>query len=99
MKSADRSEYVDQPATLKRDWEEKFAGRRDSDRFPFTSQRPLGALRSILPREAIVVAGPGNTQGAVKQTFPVYAPRIGHLLLLSHRMPWRISSRRVVSRW
>ncbi|MEU1667606.1 hypothetical protein ABZ547_29320 [Streptomyces sparsogenes] len=33
------------------------AGRRDSDRFPFTSQRPLGALRSVLPRDAIIVAG------------------------------------------
>ncbi|MEV7797322.1 thiamine pyrophosphate-dependent enzyme [Streptomyces sp. NPDC087512] len=54
---------------------EKLAGRRDSDRFPFTSQRPLGALRSVLPRDAIIVAGSGNTQEAVKQTSPVYSPR------------------------
>ncbi|WP_330327699.1 hypothetical protein [Streptomyces pseudovenezuelae] len=39
-------------------------GRRDSDRFP--SQRPLGALRNVLPRDAIIVAGWGNTQGAVE---------------------------------
>ncbi|MFG2803464.1 thiamine pyrophosphate-dependent enzyme [Streptomyces pseudovenezuelae] len=48
-------------------------GRRDSDRFP--TQRPLGTLRNMLPRDAIIVAGSGNTQGAVKQTFPVYSPR------------------------
>ncbi|MFF7565970.1 thiamine pyrophosphate-dependent enzyme [Streptomyces pseudovenezuelae] len=48
-------------------------GRRDSDRFP--TQRPLGTLRNVLPRDAIIVAGSGNTQGAVKQTFPVYSPR------------------------
>ncbi|MDC4466914.1 thiamine pyrophosphate-dependent enzyme, partial [Acinetobacter baumannii] len=45
------------------------------NRFPFTSQRPLGALRKIFPRNTIVVVGSGNTQGAVKQTFPVYEPR------------------------
>jgi acetolactate synthase-1/2/3 large subunit len=70
-----RTQYLAELATLQRDWEEKLAGRRDSDRFPFTSQRPLGALRSVLPRDAIIVAGSGNTQGAVKQTFPVYQPR------------------------
>lgn len=74
-KGVDRSEYLAELASLKQDWEEKLAGRRDSDRFPFTSQRPLGALRSVLPRDAIIVAGSGNTQGAVKQTFPVYSPR------------------------
>ncbi|MEV4143515.1 thiamine pyrophosphate-binding protein [Amycolatopsis sp. NPDC049691] len=73
--AADRPEYLAELASLKADWEEKLAGRRDSDRFPFTSQRPLGALRSVLPRDAIIVAGSGNTQGAVKQTFPVYGPR------------------------
>ncbi|AYC38425.1 thiamine pyrophosphate-binding protein [Streptomyces griseorubiginosus] len=71
----DRSEYLAELARLKQDWEDKLAGRRDSDRFPFTSQRPLGALRNVLPRDAIIVAGSGNTQGAVKQTFPVYSPR------------------------
>ncbi|WP_069874118.1 thiamine pyrophosphate-binding protein [Streptomyces malaysiensis] len=75
QQGSDRSEYLAELATLKRQWEEKLAGRRDSDRFPFTSQRPLGALRSVLPRDAIIVAGSGNTQGAVKQTFPVYSPR------------------------
>src|SRR5262249_22176951 len=51
------------------------ATRRDSDEFPFTSQRPLGELRKLMRRDGIIVAGSGNTQGAVKQTFPVYLPR------------------------
>lgn len=73
--SVDRTEYL---ADLKHNqdlWEAKLATRRDSDRFPFTSQRPLGALRKIFPRDTIVVVGSGNAQGAVKQTFPVYSPR------------------------
>lgn len=71
----DRGEYLSELAALKHEWETKLAGRRDSDRFPFTSQRPLGALRSVMARDGIIVAGSGNTQGAVKQTFPVYEPR------------------------
>jgi acetolactate synthase-1/2/3 large subunit len=70
-----RADYLAELATLQQDWERKLASRRDSSRFPFTSQRPLGALRNALPRDGIVVVGSGNTQGAVKQTFPVYEPR------------------------
>ena len=70
-----RSAYLAELADLQSDWEVKLSSRRDSDRFPFTSQRPLGDLRKVLPRDAIIVLGSGNTQGAVKQTFPVYEPR------------------------
>jgi acetolactate synthase-1/2/3 large subunit len=59
----------------KGEWEEMLATRRDSHEFPFTSQRPLGALRKVMHRSGIILAGSGNTQGAVKQTFPVYEPR------------------------
>jgi len=59
----------------KAEWEEMLAARRDSHETPFTSQRPLGALRKVMDRSGIIVAGSGNTQGAVKQTFPVYEPR------------------------
>jgi acetolactate synthase-1/2/3 large subunit len=59
----------------KADWEEMLAARRDSSESPFTSQRPLGVLRQVLDRNGIILAGSGNTQGAVKQTFPVYEPR------------------------
>jgi acetolactate synthase-1/2/3 large subunit len=59
----------------KGEWEEMLATRRDSHESPFTSQRPLGALRKVMDRSGIVLAGSGNTQGAVKQTFPVYEPR------------------------
>jgi len=59
----------------KAEWEEMLAARRDSTETPFTSQRPLGVLRQVLDRNGIVLAGSGNTQGAVKQTFPVYEPR------------------------
>lgn len=71
----DRAAYLAEIAVHKGEWEVKLAERRDSDRYPFTSQRPLGALRNVLPRDAIIVVGSGNTQGAVKQTFPVYEPR------------------------
>lgn len=71
----DRREYLAELGTLLDDWEKKLASRRDSDRFPFTSQRPIGALRKVFPRDTIVVVGSGNTQGAVKQTLPVYQPR------------------------
>ncbi|MGS0625780.1 thiamine pyrophosphate-binding protein [Ralstonia sp. VS2407] len=73
--TADRPEYMEDLAKNQAQWESKLATRRDSDRFPFTSQRPLGALRKVFPRNTIVVVGSGNTQGAVKQTFPVYEPR------------------------
>jgi acetolactate synthase-1/2/3 large subunit len=73
--SVDRAAYLTVLAELKREWEKLLATRRDSDRFPFTSQRPIGALRKVFPRDTIFVVGSGNTQGAVKQTLPVYQPR------------------------
>jgi acetolactate synthase-1/2/3 large subunit len=70
-----RSAYLDDLDGLKAQWESLIASRRDSDDSPLTSQRPLKELRELLPRDGIVVVGSGNTQGAVKQTFPVYEPR------------------------
>jgi acetolactate synthase I/II/III large subunit len=70
-----REEFLADVRRAKADWEAMLAPRRDSRDTPFTSQRPLGALRKLMARDGIVVAGSGNTQGAVKQTFPVYAPR------------------------
>lgn len=70
-----RTEYLDELREVNAKWEEKHESRRNSDRFPFTAQRPLGALRKIMDRDGIIVAGSGNTQGAVKQSFPVYEPR------------------------
>lgn len=70
-----RGTYLAELSSLKQEWETKLASRRDSDRFPFTSQRPLGGLRNVMERDGIIVAGSGNTQGAVKQTFPVFEPR------------------------
>jgi len=59
----------------KAEWEAMLAQRRDSHESPFTSQRPLGALRKVMDRNGIILSGSGNSQGAVKQTFPVYEPR------------------------
>jgi len=70
-----RDAYSSELETLKQEWENTLSERRDSERVPFTSQRPIGDLRRVLPRNGIVVAGSGNTQGAVRQTFPVYEPR------------------------
>ncbi len=66
------------------------ATRADSAETPFTSQRPLRDLRRVLPRDGIIVAGSGNTQGAVKQSFPVFEPRT-HLTSGSYSsMGWAI---------
>ncbi len=56
-------------------WEKMLAPRRESTETPFTSQHPLKILREVLDRDGIVTVGSGNTQGAVKQSFPVYSPR------------------------
>lgn len=70
-----RERFLQDVRRAKADWEAMLAPRRDSRETPFTSQRPLGALRKVMARDGIVVVGSGNTQGAVKQTFPVYEPR------------------------
>ena len=71
----DRSPHLAELRRLKHAWEAMLAPRRDSDDAPMTSQRPLRELRAVMARDGIIVAGSGNTQGAVKQTFPVYEPR------------------------
>jgi acetolactate synthase-1/2/3 large subunit len=72
---ADDPEYAAELASMKKDWADQENSRLDSDQVPFTSQRPLRDLRRVMERDGIVVAGSGNTQGAVKQSFPVYEPR------------------------
>jgi acetolactate synthase-1/2/3 large subunit len=70
-----REDYMAEIASVKADWAQKEATRLDSDQVPFTSQRPLRDLRRVMDRDGIIVSGSGNTQGAVKQSFPVYEPR------------------------
>ena len=70
-----RADHLAELDALKREWAANMATRVDSEDTPFTSQRPLRDLRRLLPRDGIIVAGSGNTQGAVKQSFPVYEPR------------------------
>ena len=72
---ARRESFLNDVQAAKIEWEAMLAPRRDSHDSPFTSQRPLGALRKVMDRDGIILAGSGNTQGAVKQTFPVYEPR------------------------
>ena len=45
------------------------APRRDSHESPFPSQRPLGALRKVMDRSGIILAGSGNTRRR-QATFP-----------------------------
>ncbi|MBM6584188.1 thiamine pyrophosphate-binding protein [Microvirga sp. BT689] len=59
----------------KADWVAQVSPRESSHETPFTSQRPLVALRKVLDRDGIVVVGSGNTQGSVKQSFKIYSPR------------------------
>lgn len=48
------------------------------------------ALRKVLDRDGIVVVGSGNTQGSVKQSFPIYEPRT-HLTSGSYSpMGWAV---------
>lgn len=72
---ADRSAYLAEVLQLQVEWRAQLATRLDSDASPMTSQRPLKALREVLPRDAIIVVGSGNAQGTVKQTLEVYEPR------------------------
>ena len=71
----DSADHLAQLHRLKEKWAEQIAARTNSSDFPFTSQRPLRDLRRVLDRDAFVIAGSGNPQGAVKQSFPVYEPR------------------------
>lgn len=72
---AKRAGFVADVLKAKADWRAQVLPRETSRQAPFTSQRPLVALRSVLDRNGIVVVGSGNTQGAVKQSFPIYEPR------------------------
>ena len=74
-KALDRREtFLADVARAKKEWAEKVAPRLEG-RNPMTSQFPLQELRAVLPRDGIVTVGSGNTQGSVKQSFPVYLPR------------------------
>ena len=84
------AEFHAEIAQAKAEWRALVEPRETSRETPFTSQRPLTALRKVLPRDGIVVVGSGNTQGAVKQSFPVYAPRT-HLTSGSYSpMGWAV---------
>jgi acetolactate synthase-1/2/3 large subunit len=71
----DRADQLAQLDALKAAWATHTDQRTNSDEFPFTSQRPLRDLRRVMDRDGFVIAGSGNPQGAVKQSFPVYEPR------------------------
>jgi len=70
-----RDTFLADVKKAKADWAAMVSPRENSRETPFTSQRPLMALRKVLDRDGIVVVGSGNTQGAVKQSFPIYLPR------------------------
>lgn len=70
-----KQQFLNDIAKAKKEWEDKVAPRLNSTEAPFTSQFPLKVLREVMDRDGIVTVGSGNTQGAVKQSFPVYHPR------------------------
>lgn len=72
---SDAADHLAQLDALKAQWAEHIDERTHSADFPFTSQRPLRDLRRVMARDGFVLAGSGNPQGAVKQSFPVYEPR------------------------
>jgi acetolactate synthase-1/2/3 large subunit len=72
---AKREAFLADVRKAKADWQALVSPRETSRETPFTSQRPLMALRKVLDRDGIVVVGSGNTQGSVKQSFQIYEPR------------------------
>lgn len=85
-----RQGFHTEVAEAKAKWRAQVEPRETSRETPFTSQRPLMALRKVLDRDGIVVVGSGNTQGSVKQSFPVYEPRT-HLTSGSYSpMGWAV---------
>jgi acetolactate synthase-1/2/3 large subunit len=70
-----REGFLADVAKAKANWVTLVSPRENSRETPFTSQRPIVALRKVLDRNGIVVVGSGNTQGSVKQSFTVYEPR------------------------
>lgn len=87
---SERADFSADVAEAKANWRAQVEPRETSRETPFTSQRPLMALRKVLPRDGIVVVGSGNTQGSVKQSFPVYEPRT-HLTSGSYSpMGWAV---------
>jgi acetolactate synthase I/II/III large subunit len=72
---ARREPFLSDVRKAKADWQALVSPRENSRETPFTSQRPLMALRKVLDRDGIVVVGSGNTQGSVKQSFQIYEPR------------------------
>ncbi|MCC6304150.1 MAG: thiamine pyrophosphate-binding protein, partial [Rhodobacteraceae bacterium] len=87
---ARRERFLVDVQRARADWRAQVGPRETSRETPFTSQRPLAALRKVLDRNGIVVVGSGNTQGAVKQSFPVYEPRT-HLTSGSYSpMGWAV---------
>lgn len=70
-----RDNFLADIKKAKADWTALVSPRENSRETPFTSQRPLIALRNVLDRDGIVVVGSGNTQGSVKQSFKIYEPR------------------------
>ncbi|RVD66370.1 thiamine pyrophosphate-binding protein, partial [Mesorhizobium sp. M4A.F.Ca.ET.029.04.2.1] len=87
---AKREKFLADVQKAKADWIAQVSPRENSRETPFTSQRPLVALRKVLDRNGIVVVGSGNTQGSVKQSFPVYEPHT-HLTSGSYSpMGWAV---------
>ena len=66
----DRTEYLAEVAERKADWENELSARRDTDRFPFTLQRPLAALRRVMDRSGIVAGRLGQHPGHGQADLP-----------------------------
>lgn len=73
--SLQRTAYLKHVTELRAVWETRLDEGRADEATPFTVQRPLAELRTVLERDAIVVVGAGSVRGAVLQMFPIYFPR------------------------
>lgn len=70
-----RARYRDLHAAHRKAWETALAPRLGYRTLPCSMLAALAELRRAVPEETVATVGSGHCQAAVRQGFPVYAPR------------------------
>lgn len=72
---AEDNDYYEEIQRRWGEWKERIDDRHTDDSVPMSMARVLGALRTVLDRDAIVTSGAGHPQDITNPEFPVYKPR------------------------